>query len=594
MKSNSVSGKDWISKTYNEETVNLLKNNFSLSEIVSRLIAIRKIKIEEVKLYLDPKLKNILPNPLILKDMEKTVDRTISSILNKEKIGIFGDYDVDGATSTAILGNYFDQINHSTSIYIPDRKTEGYGPSHAGFNKLISLGSNLIFTVDCGTMSFEIINSSQQKNIDVIVLDHHQSEIELPKAYSIVNPNRFDDNSNLNYLCAAGVCFMFLIALNTKLRKLKWFEKNKIKEPNLINFLDLVSLGTVCDVVPLIGLNRAIVKQGLKVLNKISNPGLKTLKNVCGIDSHLNTYHLGYVLGPRINAGGRVGKCSHGANLLTSKNPKEVFKIASELDSYNTERKHLELNMLKKIETEVVFDKDQPVIILSGHNWHGGIIGIIASRLKDKFNKPTVIISFNNGIGRASARSIFGFDIGTFIIKAVKKNILIKGGGHKMAGGFSIKEDKIIEFTNYINNSFLNIKKNLNKNNQIFFDSIISPSALNQDFYDEINILSPFGSGNPEPKFVIEDLKLLKSSIVGEKHIKSLFTAPDGSVVKSVTFNAVKSELESYLLAKNQKKINIFGKLSLNEWKGEKNVEFIIDDISVNKTNNKMVPSSNG
>ena len=349
MKLSSVLGKNWISKTYNEETVNLLKNNFSLSEIVSRLLAIRRIKMEEVKLYLDPKLKNILPDPFILKDMEKTVDRTIAAILNKEKIGIFGDYDVDGATSTAILGNYFDQINHSTSIYIPDRKTEGYGPSHTGFNKLISLGSNLIFTVDCGTMSFETINSSQQRNIDVIVLDHHQSEIELPKAFSIVNPNRFDDNSNLNYLCAAGVCFMFLIALNTKLRKLNWFEKNKIKEPNLINFLDLVSLGTVCDVVPLIGLNRAIVRQGLKVLNKISNPGLKILKNVCGIDSHLNTYHLGYVLGPRINAGGRVGKCSHGANLLINKNPKEVFKIASELDSYNNERKHLEVNMLKKL-----------------------------------------------------------------------------------------------------------------------------------------------------------------------------------------------------------------------------------------------------
>ena len=236
---------------------------------------------------------------------------------------------------------------------------------------------------------------------------------------------------------------MFLIALNKKLRDLKWFEKNHIKEPNLIDFLDLVSLGTVCDVVPLVGLNRAFVSQGLKIINKISNPGLKILKNICGIETNLNTYHLGYVLGPRINAGGRVGKCSHGANLLLSKDPKEVFTIASELDNFNNERKFLEKDMFNKIEKKLVLDPNEPVTVLSGQNLHGGIIGIIASRLKDKFNKPTIIISISNGLGKASARSVYGFDIETFIINAVQKNILVSGGGHKMAAGFSIKEEKI-------------------------------------------------------------------------------------------------------------------------------------------------------
>ncbi len=594
MKLNSVLGKDWILKKYSEETANLLKNNFSLSEILSRLIAIRKINIDEVSLYLNPKIKNTLPDPFILKDMDKAVDRVSKAIINKEKIGIFGDYDVDGATSTAILGNYFNDIGLQKSVYIPDRKTEGYGPTKNGFDKLLSEGSKLIVTVDCGTMSFDTINYYQKKNIDIIILDHHQSEIELPNALSIVNPNRFDDKSNLNYLCAAGVCFMFLVALNIKLRGLKWFSKNNILEPNLFNLLDLVSLGTVCDVVPLVGLNRAIVSQGLKVINKITNPGIKILKNICGVESNLNTYHLGYVLGPRINAGGRVGKCSHGANLLLNKNLKEVFKIASELEVFNNERKIIEKNMLNKIENSVVIDKNDPVIVLSGHNWHGGIIGIIASRLKEKFNKPTVIISVVNKIGKASARSIYGFDIGSTIIRAVHQNILLKGGGHKMAAGFSIEEDKINMFKNFINKSFLKIKKNLKKNNEIFFDSIISPSALNYNFYNEINSLSPFGSGNPEPKFVIENLECLKSTVVGEKHIKSLLIGQDGSVVKSVTFNAVKTELETYLLAKNRKKINIFGKISLNEWKGKKNVEFIIDDISVNKTQYNQVPSSNG
>ena len=594
MNFNSVLGKVWLSKNFNEETVKFLKSNFSLSEILSRLIAIRKIKLEDVNLFLNPKLKNMLPNPFILKDMEKSVDRTIKTILSNEKIGIFGDYDVDGATSTALLGNYFNQIDRKILIYIPDRKSEGYGPSSNGFAKLISGGAKIIFTVDCGTLSFETINYSQNKKIDVIVLDHHQSETRLPNAFSIVNPNRFDDNSKLNYLCAAGVCFMFLIALNKKLRDINWFKKNNINEPKLINFLDLVTLGTVCDVVPLIGINRAIVRQGLKKFKEISNPGLKALKNVCGIESNLNTYHLGYVLGPRINAGGRVGKCSHGANLLLTKNPKEVFRIASELDSYNNERKLLEKEMLNKIESKVSSKINEPVIILSGHNWHGGILGIIASRLKEKFNKPTIVISFSNGLGKASARSIFGFDIGSAILNAVKKKILIKGGGHKMAAGFSIEEDKMNEFRDYITKCFFKIENYLKKNNELYFDSIISPSALNETFYTEIESLSPFGSGNPEPKFVIENLKLLKSSVVGEKHIKSLFSAADGSVVKSVTFNAVKTELESYLFSKNLNKINIIGKLSLNEWKGQKNVEFIIDDISVNKTINNLVPSSNG
>ena len=450
MNGSSASGKDWISKNYNKETVNFLKDNFNLSEIVSKLIAIRNIKLDEVKLFLNPKIKNLLPNPFVLKDMEKAVDRTIKGIQNKEKIGIFGDYDVDGATSTAILGNYFNEINKEVEIYIPDRKTEGYGPSKKGFEKLISTGSKLIFTVDCGTLSFDTIEFSQKKNTDVLVLDHHQSELKLPKAFSVVNPNRYDDKSNLNYLCAAGVCFMFLVALNKKLRELNWFKKNNINEPNLINYLDLVSLGTVCDVVPLIGLNRAIVSQGLEILKKKSNLGLKTLKNICGIESNLSTYHLGYILGPRINAGGRVGRCSHGANLLLSRDSKEIFKIATELESYNKERKSIESAMLKKIESTIVIDSNEPVIILSGHNWHGGIIGIIAARLKEKYNKPTIIISVEKGVGRASARSIVGFDIGTAIISAVQNNILTKGGGHKMAAGFTIEENKIEEFKEFI------------------------------------------------------------------------------------------------------------------------------------------------
>ena len=580
----SIKGKDWILKNYNEEKVNFFKENFNLSEILSKLIAIRNLQPKEVQLFLNPKIKNLLPDPFILKDMDKCVKRTVQAINYNEKIGIFGDYDVDGASSTALLANYFNDLEKKTNIYIPDRKLEGFGPSKSGFKKLTQNGSNLIFTVDCGTLSFDTIDYYQKKNIDILVLDHHQSETKLPNAHSVVNPNRYDENSELKYLCAAGVCFMFLVALNKKLRDNGWFKKNNKNEPNLINYLDLVSLGTVCDVVPLIGLNRAIVSQGLEIIRKKANLGIKILKNVCGIETNITAYHLGYVLGPRINAGGRVGKSSHGANLLLSKNSKEIFKIASELDSYNIERKKIEKDLLNKIENKIKIDIDDPILILSGNKWHGGIIGIIASRLKDKFNKPTIIISFENGIGQASARSVIGFDIGSIIINAVKQNILKKGGGHKMAAGFTIEENKIDEFREFVIKKYKKIKKNIKKQDKLMYDSKISPSALNENFFNQVNMLSPFGSGNPEPKFVIENLKLVKSQVVGENHIKALFSGEDGSTFAGVTFNATNTVLGSYLTTKNSKKINIIGKLSLNEWKGQKKVEFIIDDISVNKT----------
>ena len=339
----SVTGKNWVFKKFNSSDVKKYSEDYSLNEMVAKLLSIRKKNIEDIGVYLNPTIKNLLPNPLHLKDMQNAIERTYQSIKKKELIGIFGDYDVDGATSTALLTRYFLSINQKIKTYIPDRKKEGYGPSIEGFNNLIKLGAKIIFTVDCGTLSFEPVSIAQSQNIDVIVLDHHQSDIKLPNACAIVNPNRYDDTSKLNYLCAAGVCFMFLVALNKKLRDVNWFKEEKISEPNILNFLDLVSLGTVCDVVPLVDLNRAIVTQGLKVLKKRLNLGLKTLYDLCKIESQPTTYHLGYILGPRINAGGRVGKSSHGAELLSSNDPQITYQIANDLNKSNKERQSIEL-----------------------------------------------------------------------------------------------------------------------------------------------------------------------------------------------------------------------------------------------------------
>ncbi len=594
MSTKSILGKNWIYKKFDHNYVTFLKDNYSVDQIVAQLLSIRKIKKENVKSFLKPSIKDLIPNPENLKDMTKAVKRLVNAITKGEKIGIFGDYDVDGASATALIGNYLKDLNTKYEIYIPDRTIEGYGPSIKGFKDLIERNVKLILTVDCGTMSFNAIDYANENNIDVIVLDHHQSVIELPKAHSIINPNQLDDNSNLNYLCAAGVCFMTLVSLNSTLRKLKWFSNNNIREPNLLEFLDVVSLGTICDVVPLIGLNRAIVKQGLKILNQKKNLGLKTLIDICRIEKKASTYDLGYVLGPRINAGGRVGKCSHGANLLLNKDPKESFKIALELESFNSDRKKIEGELLNTVLNIVGKQLNDPVLVLSGNNWHEGIIGIIASRIKDRFSKPTIIISINNKIGKASARSISGFDIGSSILAGVQNNILLKGGGHKMAGGFSINVSKIETFKKFIFNRFKKKMNNHSKDNNLYLDAIISSSALNLEFFKKVDSLSPFGSGNPEPKFLLENVRVIKSSIVGKKHVKSILASKDGLSIKTISFNSIESDLGQFLMNNKSNTFNIAGKLSLNEWKGEKNVEFIIDDISVNKIQKDMVPSSIG
>ena len=577
----SVSGKNWIFKKFDSSDIVKYSENYSLSEIVAKLLSIRKKNIDNVDLFLNPTIKGLLPNPLRLKDMGNAIKRTYESILKNETIGIFGDYDVDGATSTALLSRYFLSINQKIQTYIPDRTKEGYGPNNEGFNSLIKLGVKIIFTVDCGTMSFEPVKLAQNQNIDVIILDHHQSDLKLPRACAIVNPNRYDDVSQLNYLCAAGVCFMFLIALNNKLRNENWFKKNKINEPNILNFLDLVSLGTVCDVVPLVGLNRAIVRQGLKVLKNRLNLGLKTLYDLCKIESQPTTYILGYKLGPRINAGGRVGKSSHGAELLTSNDPQRTYQIAIDLDKSNKERQSIEMMLSEQVHAEVKNFQNDPILVLSGNNWHEGIIGIVASRIKEKYNKPTILISIDKILAKGSARSIVGFDIGTQIIKAVQSGIVEKGGGHKMAGGFTIKKKNISLFRDFLIKNFEKTQLSSSKIANLYLDSVIAPSALNKEFYDEINYLAPFGAGNTEPKFVIENLRIITSNLVADKHIKSILYGKDGSVIKGVAFNAKNSPLEPFLNKNNKKKLNIAGKIHLNEWRGKENVEFIIEDISL-------------
>ena len=577
----SVTGKNWLLKDYEENYSKKISETFNLNEILSKIISIRKIQLDQIEDFINPTIKKNIINPDSIKDMDIATTTTISHIVNKNVIGIFGDYDVDGATSTAVLAKYFKQIKQPFEILIPDRIKDGYGPNEKSFDILINKGSKLIISADCGTSSHNAISHARNKNIETIVIDHHQGDIKLPKATAIVNPNRIDDMSNLKYLCAAGVCFMFLVALNSKLRKRNWFKLNNINEPDILNFLDLVCLGTICDVVPVIGLNRAIVKQGLKVFKKRKNIGLKTLYDNSKIQDEPNTYHLGYLIGPKINAGGRVGKSTFGAELLISDNQENVDYLATKLNDFNEQRKKIEFEQLQKIEKEII-NNDDPILLIQGNDFHEGVIGIVASRIKEKYDKPCVIISVNGNTAKGSARSVFGFDIGSIIISAVQNRILINGGGHKMAGGFAINSNNIEIFKKFLIKKYNDLGIKNNNSKYLYFDAFILPSALNNDFYKNIEILSPFGIGNPEPKFLIEDLKLSNSNIIASKHIKAIFYSKSNDIVKAIAFNSVGTILETYLKKNNKNYMNIVGTLISNRWNEKKNIEFVINDISVN------------
>ena len=581
----SVSGKNWVFKKFDEKLVQKYKEKYFFDEIVARLLVIKKINEKDLPLFLNPTIKDTIPNPYMLKDMNKGVEKILSAINNKEIIGIFGDYDVDGASATALLGNFFDHINHPYEIFIPDRIKDGYGPSVKSFDKFINKNIKIIITVDCGTISFEAIDHANNNKTSVIVLDHHQSEIKLPNAHAIINPNRLDCNSNLNYLCAAGVTFLFLISLNTILKKNHWYEENKISEPNLMNYLDLVCLGTICDVVPLINFNRAIVRQGLKIIKQRTNLGIKTLFDLANFQSTPNSYSIGYLIGPRINAGGRVGLSSRGSELLLTKDSLKAFKIAQELEIYNKQRQELQSKLINLIEKEALKEISNPTIVLCGNDWHEGIIGILASRIKDKYNKPTILISLDGSNGKGSARSILGFDIGATLISALKQNIIKKGGGHKMAGGFSIDKIKIDIFKNFVNDQFKKSNASKFSSNKISIDAVISATALNIEFYEKLDQLSPYGPGNSEPKFLIENVKVVNAKKVGKSHLKVVLISKNNLSFKAIAFNCIDSEIENYLSTNYKKKINIIGRLSLNEWQGKHNIEFIIEDISVIRTN---------
>ncbi|WP_440695395.1 single-stranded-DNA-specific exonuclease RecJ [Candidatus Pelagibacter sp. HIMB109] len=578
MSNHSVQGKEWVLKDFDKNLAEYISKEYDLDFLTSRLLANRNINQKNIENFLNPKIKNFLPNPYNFKDMGKGLETISRHIKNKNKICIFGDYDVDGATSSGIMSKYLEQLNIDHFVFIPDRQKDGYGPSVKTFTNIINKNVNLIIALDCGTTSFEAIEYARSKNIDVVVIDHHKSQETFPAANAIINPNRIDETGDYYYLCAAGVLFVFLVGLNKILRENYYFNKAKVQEPNLLDLLDLVMMGTVCDVVPLMDLNRAFVYQGLKVASKRHNLGLKTLVDYSKIKKKLSTYEVGYVLGPKINAGGRIGKSELGYNLLTTNNAETAYLISSELESLNLKRKDIEKKIVEEAISITEKNNDEPIVFLSKNDWHEGLIGIVASRLKDHFNKPSFIISQKGEDCKGSARSIFGFDVGMAITKCKQLNIITKGGGHPMAGGFSLKSDKLEIFKSELIKLFLKLKKNKD-NNIIEIDSYLESSAINDELIEKLNHLEPYGSGNREPIFGFEKFKVSKVIETNNNHVKVVLNKGN-FYIDAISFNSKNKDLGNYLM-NFKKEFNLVAKVKLNEWNGKSKIELIIDDIQL-------------
>lgn len=582
----SLKGLVWIYEEADNNVIEHLKSRLSISEILAKILYNRNITDPDAaQNFLEPKLRNLMANPFCFKDMDRAVERIVRAIYKKERITIFGDYDVDGATSTALLRRFFRDIGYKdVGIYIPSRMNEGYGPSVEAFEKIKQDGTSLIITVDCGVVSFEPIKHANTIGLDVVVLDHHLSGDQLPPAYAIVNPNRIDDPFEFKSLAAVSIAFFAVVGIRSKLREEGYFKGGE--EVDVMQYMDLVALGTVCDVMQLHGVNRAFVKNGLKLIGARKNVGIATLANIAKLDTVPQSYHLGFVLGPRINAGGRVGEGILGSDLLYTEDAREALAIADRLEQLNEERRAIENAILEtaleNIEKQNLHHKN--IVMISGYDWHQGVLGILASRIKEKYNRPAAVVSVLDGVGKGSARSVPGIDFGTMLAKAKDRGLLLQGGGHAMAGGFAVEEGKIDEFYSFMLESTAHAGECIERVKELKVDAVLSISAITGQLVREINKAAPFGNGNPNPRFLVNNVKVVNLKAIGRNHLMIIVADPmlshsHGNSLKCVLFKAMDTEIGQILAHSMGKHINILGSLQENLYDPRK-ADFILEDAS--------------
>ncbi|WP_457583102.1 single-stranded-DNA-specific exonuclease RecJ [Ensifer canadensis] len=580
----SISGQRWVSRLdqAGQNRALAISQVHGYSDLIGRVLAGRGVSLDDAATFLDPTLRSLMPDPDTLTDCRKAAERLALAISRREKVVVFGDYDVDGAASSALMARFLKHFGLDAEIYIPDRIFEGYGPNPQAIEQLIDNGARLIVTVDCGSTSHEALDVAAKRGIDVVVIDHHQVGSSLPLCHALVNPNREDDLSGQGHLCAAGVVYLVLV---NAVRVLRAVGDARVGSFDLLAQLDLVALATVCDVVPLKGLNRAYVVKGLIAARHMGNVGLASLLRKAAIGGPVTPYHLGFLVGPRINAGGRIGDAALGSRLLTMDDSSAAETIATRLDELNRERQAMEAAMLAEAEAEVLAEygtgEGASVIVTARENWHPGIVGLIAARIKEKFRRPTFAIAFDpNGRGTGSGRSIAGFDMGKMVRAAVDGGLLVKGGGHAMAAGLTVERTKLGRLRQFFEEKAEAAVRDLVAVQTLKVDGALGASGATLELIDLLEQAGPYGSAHPQPVFAFPLHRLRDCRQVGANHIKVTLEGQDGSRLDGIAFRAVETPLGDFLFASRGASIHVAGSVSADLWQGQRRVQLRVSDAA--------------
>ncbi len=581
----SATGRSWRERldVRGTQTALAMTQRYGISELLARVLAGREVGLDEVETYLDPTIRALLPDPDTLTDMAPAVARLARAVTGGEQVAVFGDYDVDGACSTALLVGVLRAAGLDPLFHIPDRIYEGYGPNVPAIEALAAQGVTLLVTVDCGTTSAEPLAAARRLGLDVVVIDHHQANEALPPAEAIVNPNREDDLSGLGHVCAAGLTFITAVGLVRALRQAGHFGTGR-PAPDLLEALDLVALATVADVVPLKGLNRAFVNKGLITLRRRMRPGLTALMDVARLDGPPRPYHLGFILGPRINAGGRIGDATLGTRLLLSTDPLEAKTIAIELDRLNSERQEVERAIVAAAELEAQaalgLADEGSVVVVSGDGWHPGVVGLVASRLKERFQRPAFAIAFNGATGTGSGRSIAGVDLGRAVREAVELGLLVKGGGHAMAAGLTVERTHLGELRAHLESRLAADVIRGRAEGTLTLDGALTAAAATPRLVESLAQAGPFGAGNAEPVFAFPNHKVTYAESFGAGHVRARIVSGDGTSLKAVAFRIAEEPLGRALLAARGRPMHVAGSLDLDTWQGETRVSLRLKDVA--------------
>jgi single-stranded-DNA-specific exonuclease len=580
----SVSGRAWRDRldASSGATALAMAQRLDLPEIVARVLAGRGVGLDEALAFLDPTIRDLMPDPSRLTDCDAVVARLADAVERGEKIALFADYDVDGATSAALMRRFLLAVGLDPIVYVPDRLIEGYGPNGEAIRGLAAAGARLLVTLDCGSTSFEALETARQIGLDTLVVDHHQCGVELPAALGIVNPNRQDDLSGLGHLAACGVTFVVLVGLARELRRRGFFRGGK--EPDLLALTDLVALGTVADVVPLLGLNRAFVVKGLVTARRQGNAGLAALAKIARLNGPISPYHLGFLIGPRINAGGRIGDAGLGARLLATEDLVEAERIATELDRLNRERQVMEAEMVEAADAQVIARRGTdpgPVVVVSSADWHPGVVGLIASRLKERWRRPAFAVTFDRGrLGTGSGRSIAGVDLGAAVRAAVEAGILVKGGGHKMAAGLTIEEDRLPAFESFLAERLATAVAASSGRDDLSVDGALTAGAATATLVETLERAGPYGAGQPEPLFAFPAHRVVFADEVGAGHVRATLAGGDGASLKAIAFRAAAEPIGRFLLASRGATVHVAGALGLDHWQGDARVQLRLVDVA--------------